>query len=44
MMAELNGWDLIRIEPTNDRTLKVKCVFKGKQTSFMEYNDDQPSE
>lgn len=44
IMAKLNGWELIRIEPANDRILKVKCVFKGKQTSFMENNYYEPNE
>lgn len=35
-MAKLNGWKLIRVEPTGDKTLKVDCVFEGGQTSFMQ--------
>ncbi|MEM9538166.1 MAG: hypothetical protein AAGA60_01500 [Cyanobacteria bacterium P01_E01_bin.42] len=44
IMARLNGWELVRIEPTNDPILKAKCVFKGKQTSFMEDNYHERNE
>lgn len=36
IMAKLNGWKLVRVEPTGDRVLKVDCIFEGEQTSFEE--------
>jgi hypothetical protein len=35
-MAQNHNWELKRVEPTEDRILKVDCVFKGPQTSFQD--------
>lgn len=35
-MAQHHNWELKRVEPTEDRILKVDCVFKGPQTSFQD--------
>lgn len=35
-MGKLNGWTLIEVRPTKDRTLKTECIFEGEQTSFMQ--------
>jgi len=35
-MAQNHNWELKRVEPTQDRILKVDCVFKGPQTSFQD--------
>jgi hypothetical protein len=35
-MGKLNGWTLIEVRPTKDRTLKAECIFEGEQTSFMQ--------
>jgi hypothetical protein len=33
-MERRYGWKLKKVLPTGDPTLKVDCVFYGKQTSF----------
>ena len=35
-MAKLNGWKLLEVRPSSDRTLKAECIFEGEQTSFMQ--------
>jgi hypothetical protein len=35
-MAQNHNWELKRVEPTEDRILKVDCIFKGPQTSFQD--------
>jgi hypothetical protein len=35
-MAQNHNWELKRVEPNEDRILKVDCVFKGPQTSFQD--------
>jgi hypothetical protein len=35
-MAQNHNWELKRVEATEDRILKVDCVFKGPQTSFQD--------
>ena len=34
VMADRNGWDLIRVVETGVRDLPVDCVFAGPQTEF----------
>ena len=34
-MAQNHNWELKRVEPTEDRILKVDCVFR-RQTSFQD--------
>jgi hypothetical protein len=34
IMAKLNGWKLLYVEPNGSQILKVDCVFEGQQTSF----------
>lgn len=34
IMAKLNGWKLLYVEPNGDPILKVDCIFEGEQTSF----------
>ena len=33
-MAQNHNWELKRVEPTEDRILKVDCVFKGRKPAF----------
>ncbi len=33
-MGQLNQWELVRVEPTEDSILTVDCYFNGEQTSF----------
>jgi hypothetical protein len=33
------GWELLRIERTGDKILKVDCVFKGN-TKFADYDQE----
>lgn len=33
------GWELLRIERTGDKILKVECVFKG-DTKFPDYHQE----
>lgn len=28
------NWKLKEVKPTNDKVLKVDCIFEGEQTSF----------
>ncbi len=39
-MQEKYGWTLLRVEPSNNSTLKVKCIFKG-ETEFPNYLEDK---
>jgi hypothetical protein len=34
IMAKLNGWKLLYVEPNGSQILKVDCIFEGEQTSF----------
>lgn len=35
-MGRLNNWKLKKVKKTKDDTLKAKCMFEGKQTTFMQ--------
>ncbi|HAG81820.1 MAG TPA: hypothetical protein DCL61_11785 [Cyanobacteria bacterium UBA12227] len=38
-MAKRNGWDLVDIEPSGNRTLPVDCVFDGKTEFPRPFNE-----
>jgi hypothetical protein len=38
-MQEKYDWKLLRVEPSNNSTLKVKCIFEG-ETEFPNYLED----
>jgi hypothetical protein len=40
IMAKLNGWKLLYVEPNGSQILKVDCIFEGEQTSFARTEKD----
>lgn len=42
-MADKYGWELLKVEPTNNKLLKVDCVFEG-ETEFPSYYEESEHE
>jgi len=38
-MADKYGWELLRVEPTDNDILQVDCVFEG-ETQFPNYHEE----
>ncbi|MFM6608040.1 MAG: hypothetical protein ACKPJO_00475 [Dolichospermum sp.] len=42
-MADKYGWELLKVEPTNNKIFKVNCVFAG-ETEFPNYHEESENE
>ncbi|MBD2137007.1 hypothetical protein H6F32_05260 [Anabaena sp. FACHB-1237] len=42
-MADKYGWQLLKVEPTNNKILKVDCIFAG-ETEFLNYDEESENE
>ncbi len=42
-MADKYRWELLKVEPTNNKLLKVDCVFAG-ETEFPSYYEESENE
>jgi len=42
-MADKYGWNLLRVESTNNNVLQVNCVFEG-ETQFPNYHEESQDE